>query len=213
MVNGAKMLIIGAGGGIGRAVRAEAERRGWSCVGTSRHEGVAEQILDCADRDGLEPTLMRIFRDEGPFTTVVYCVGICPVKPLALLDAAALAEVQLVNCDAFVLSVKHFSRPGAYAKSGAVALAVSSVSATEGWAGGTAYCASKGALSAACRALDRELAAKKIRVKAIEPNHVLTDMFRKGAGRMGVPESAARSPESLAQEILEMIEDSLELRA
>ena len=124
-----------------------------------------------------------------------------------LLDAAALAEVQLVNCDAFVLAVKHFSRPGAYAKTGAVALAVSSVSATEGWAGGTAYCASKGALSAACRALDRELAAKKIRVKAIEPNHVLTDMFRKGAGRMGVPESAARSPESLAQEILEMIED------
>ena len=50
MVNGAKMLIIGVNGGIGRAVRAEAERRGWSCIGTSRHEGVAEQILDCADR-------------------------------------------------------------------------------------------------------------------------------------------------------------------
>ena len=97
--------------------------------------------------------------------------------------------------------------PVRHAKTGAVALAVSSVSATEGWAGGTAYCASKGALSAACRALDRELAAKKIRVMAIEPNHVLTDMFRKGAGRMGVPESAARSPESLAQEILEMIDD------
>ena len=71
-----------------------------------------------------------------------------------------------------------------------------------------AYCASKGALSAACRALDRELAAKKIRVKVLEPNHVLTDMFRKGAGRMGVPESAARSPESLAQEILQGIENS-----
>ena len=207
MVNRGKMLIIGACGGIGRAVRAEAERRGWSCVGTSRRPDGAEYQIDCADCDGLEPALMRLFRDEGPFAAVVYCAGTCPVKPLALLEAAELAEVQRVNCDAFILAVKHFSRPGAYAKTGAVALAVSSVSATEGWAGGTAYCASKGALSAACRALDRELFAKKIRVKAIEPNHVLTDMFRKGAGRMGVPESAARSPESLAQEILEMIED------
>ena len=84
-------------------------------------------------------------------------------------------------------------------------MAVSSVSAREGWAGGAAYCASKGALSAVARALDAELAPKRIRVEAIEPSHVLTPMFRNGAARMGVPESAAVPPEDVARDILAIL--------
>lgn len=206
MVKCGKMLVAGAAGGIGRAVRAEAERRGWTCVGTSRKEGAAEYVVDFSDRDGLEQSLMRLFTAEGPFDAVVYCVGTCSVKPLAMLDAAALGDTMFVNCGAFVLLAKHFSRPGAYAKTGAAAMAVSSVSATEGWAGGTSYCASKGALSAACRALDAELTPKGIRVASIEPRYVLTDMFRKGAGRMGVPESSAMPPGILAAGIVDDIE-------
>ncbi len=199
-----RLLVVGATGGIGRAVRAEALARGWECVGTSRHEGAAEWMLDLADRDGLELSLMRLFAAEGPFDGVIYCVGVCPVMPIARIDAASLSAAQFVNCDAFILLMKHFARPGAYAKGGAVAVAVSSVSATEGWAGGTSYCASKGALSAACRALAAELAPKKIKVYAVEPRHVLTDMFRAAAGRMGVPESDARTPDDLAHEILDL---------
>ncbi len=208
MVNRGKMLVAGVTGGIGRAVRAEAERRGWTCIGTSRTDGAAEHVVDFADREGLEQALMRLFTAEGPFDAVAYCAGICPVKPLPSLDSAVLAETMFVNCDAFILLVKHFARAGAYAKTGAVALAVSSVSAAEGWPGGTLYCASKGALSAACRALDAELSPKGIRVAAIEPRYVLTDMFRKGAGRMGVPASAAMPPPTLAAEILDNIESS-----
>ncbi|MBR4652544.1 MAG: SDR family oxidoreductase [Kiritimatiellae bacterium] len=201
-----RMLIVGVTGGIGAAVRREAERRGWECVGTSRRAGAAECQLDCSDRDGLELALMRLFAAEGPFAAVVYCVGECPVAQLSRLDAATLAATQLVNCDAFILLVKHFARPGVFAKEGAAALAVSSVSAQEGWPGGTAYCASKGALSAACRALSAELAPRNIRVMAIEPRHVRTDMFRRCAGRMGVPESSAMPPEELAKDILGRIE-------
>ena len=211
-MTGGKMLVVGAAGGIGAAVCAEAARRGWTCVGTSRREGAAAYRLDCADRDGLELALMRLFTAEGPFDAVVYCAGVCPVLPLARLDAAALEAAQAVNCTAFILLMKHFARPGCCAKDGAVALAVSSVSAREGWPGGTAYCASKGALSAACRALDAELKPRKLRVAAVEPGHVLTDMFRHGAGRMGVPASVARPPEELAAEMLDLIEKLKEER-
>lgn len=199
-----RLLIAGVTGGIGKAVRAEAEARGWECVGTGRREGAAEWMLDFADRDGLEPALMRLFTAEGPFDGVVYCAGVCPVAPLSRLDVPSLSAVHLVNCDAFILLMKHFSRPGAFRKEGAAAVAVSSLSAVEGWAGGAAYCASKGALSAACRALNAELAPKKISVKAVEPGHVLTGMFRSTAGRMGVPESSARDPGSLAREIMDL---------
>lgn len=203
-----KMLIVGATGGIGRAIRAAAEARGWTCVGTGRRAGSSDEVLDCLDADGYELALMRLFTTQGPFQAVVYCAGTCPVVPLARLDAAVLAETQRVNCDAFLLLMKQFARPGAFAKEGAAAVAISSVSATAGWAGGAAYCASKGALSAACRALAVELAPKKIRVFAPEPSYVLTDMFRSGAGRMGVPESAAQDPVAFAAEIVAKLESA-----
>jgi NAD(P)-dependent dehydrogenase (short-subunit alcohol dehydrogenase family) len=201
-----KMLVVGSCGGIGQAVCREARSRGWRVVGTGRREGSAAWTLDMTDIDALELTLARLFAEEGPFGAVVYCAGVCPVMPLARLDSTVLTETARVNVDGFLLVMKHFSRPGAYAKDGAAAVAISSVSAQEGWAGGSVYCATKGALSAACRALDRELAGKRIRVSALEPHHVLTDMFRQTAGRMGVPEASARAPEALAREILDSLQ-------
>ena len=200
-----KLFITGASSGIGRAVAVEAAKRGARCVLAARRadelektrqmmERADEQIVrevDFADRDGIELELMRIFTEEGPFDGVVYCAGVCPVTPLARLDLAALEA-----------TMRAFAAKGAHAEK-AWSVAVSSVSATTGWAGGTAYCASKGALSAAARALAVELAPKRIKVTAIEPEYVLTDMFRKGAGRMGVPESKAESPESVAARILD----------
>ena len=200
-----RILVVGASGGIGRAVMAAGTARGWTCLGTSRRAGAADFVLDCSDRDGFELAVMRLFTAEGPFDAVVYCAGVCPVRPLSTLDAVTLADVQRVNCEAFILLMKHFARPGAAAKEGATVVAISSVSATEGWAGGSAYCASKAALSAACRALDVELAAKKIHVVALEPSYVRTEMFRQGAGRMGVPDTVALPPEVFAEQVLEAL--------
>ena len=92
-----------------------------------------------------------------------------------------------------------------FSRAGAAVVAVSSVSAVEGWPGGAAYCASKGALSAACRALDAELAPRKISVRAIEPRYVKTAMFDRLAGRMGVDSALAVDPDELAAGILEMV--------
>ena len=73
------------------------------------------------------------------------------------------------------------------------------------------YCASKGALSAAARALDAELSPKGISVAALEPRYVLTRMFRDCAGRMGVPEAAALSPESFACELMDRLSERLKV--
>ncbi len=201
MGEGRKLLVVGASGGIGSAVMAEAASDGWKCVGADRH---SEFALDLSDRKGLELRLKQLFEERGPFDAVVFASGVCPVAPLASVTADSLAETMLVNCESFVLLVKSYVASGAGERGGRV-VAVSSVSANEGWAGGSLYCASKGALSAAARALDAELAPKGIRVSAVESGHVLTDMFRRGAGRMGVPESQAASPQSIARAILERL--------
>ena len=56
------------------------------------------------------------------------------------------------------------------------AVVISSVSAFAGWQGGSVYCASKGAVSAAVRSLAIELAPKGIRVNVLAPGFIETDM-------------------------------------
>ena len=58
-----------------------------------------------------------------------------------------------------------------------------------------------------CRALDAELATKRISVRALEPRYVKTKMFDSCAGRMGVDPALAMDPADFANEILEEIEN------
>ena len=115
---------------------------------------------------------------------------------------AELEETFRVNCGLFVKLMRHVVAGKLNNPKGMRVVAISSVSAMEGWAGGAAYCASKGALSAVCRALDVELKPRGISVTALEPRYVKTRMFDACAGRMGVDPALAQSPDALAAEIL-----------
>lgn len=181
------IAVAGSTGGIGSAVVAAARRRGCTVVEVNRGE--------YAER--------RLFSDgAGPFDAVVFAIGTCPVAPLLKTDDQMFAETIRVNCTMFLRLVREVVESRLYAP-GAKFVAVSSVSAVEGWAGGAAYCASKGALSAMCRALSCELAPRGISVAALEPRYVATKMFERGAMRMGVPISQAMSPESFAEQVLD----------
>ena len=188
-----KLLITGSTGGIGGAVKAAALAAGWEVAELNR-DGFA--ALDDSGA-GL----------PGGLDAVVFATGTCPVVPLTQLADAAFAETVGVNCGLFVRLMRSLVKARKYAPSGLRVVAISSVSASEGWAGGAAYCASKGALSAVARAMDAELRSRGISVKAIEPRYVRTRMFDRCAGRMGVDPALARDPADLAREILGMLED------
>ena len=182
-----RMLVAGESGGIGGAVAAAARARGFEVVAFNR------AAFDAPDGAPLP---------FGPLDALVFAAGVCPVASIAKTGDALFAETFRVNCGLFLSLMRRITVQKLYAPSGMRAVAVSSVSAVEGWAGGAAYCASKGALSALCRALDAELRPRKIRVAALEPRYVRTRMFEQGAARMGVPDSAAIPPEVFAGEVL-----------
>lgn len=177
-----RILITGTTGGIGGAVKRAALAAGHTVAEVNR--GDFDAPLD------------------GPFDAVVFATGMCPVKPLTLLSEAEFAETMSVNCGLFVRLMRRLVAGKMHGPKGMRVVAVSSVSASEGWAGGTAYCASKGALSAVCRALDVELKPKGISVVAPEPRYVKTRMFDACAGRMGVDPALARDPDEFAKEVL-----------
>ena len=188
------MLVTGTTGGIGGAVKAAAIARGHEVVDFNR-----------ADFDALASGPNPPF-PQGPFGALAFCTGMCPVRPAALTSDAAFAETFRVNCGLFLSLVRRIVAERLYDPAGFRAVAVSSVSAVEGWPGGAAYCASKGALSALCRALDAELAPKRISVRALEPRHVRTRMFDECAGRMGADPALARDPADFAMEVLNEME-------
>ena len=180
-----RLLITGTTGGIGGAVKRAALAAGHTVVEVNRGD------FDTFSSMGSDPM-------DG----IVFTTGVCPVKPLSAVTDAELEETFRVNCGLFVKLMRHVIAGKLNNPKGMKVVAVSSVSATEGWAGGAAYCASKGALSAVCRALDAELKPRRISVTALEPRYVKTRMFDACAGRMGVDPALAQSPDAFDAEIL-----------
>ena len=180
-----RILITGTTGGIGGAVKRAALAAGHAVVEVNRGD------FDTFSSMGSDPM-------DG----IVFTTGMCPVRPLTAMTDAEFEETFRVNCGLFVKLMRHVVAGKLNNPKGMKVVAVSSVSAMEGWAGGAAYCASKGALSAVCRALDVELKPRGISVVALEPRYVKTRMFDDCAGRMGVDPALARDPDDFAKEVL-----------
>jgi len=183
-----RILISGSSGGIGSAVKAVAQARDYEVFEVNRGDYDAGALM--------LPEAIDI---------VVFATGMCPIKPMALTSDELLDETVRVNCGLFLKLMRTIVAERRYNPEGMKVIAVSSVSATEGWPGGAAYCASKGALSALCRAMDAELKPKKISVRADEPRYVKTKMFDNGAGRMGVSADAAIAPRTYAEKLMERV--------
>jgi len=89
-------LVIGASGGIGRAVAADLARRGSAVTTLSR----SRDGLDITDPASIRAAMDRL---EGPFDLVFIATGIlapdgsAPEKSVAAIEAATMAEVMAVN--------------------------------------------------------------------------------------------------------------------
>ena len=180
-----RILITGTTGGIGGAVKRAALAAGHEVVEVNR-----------GDFNTFSPI------GSNPVDGIVFTTGVCPVKPLSTMTDAEFEETFRINCGLFVKLMRHVVAGKLNNPKGMKVVAVSSVSAVKGWAGGAAYCASKGALSAVCRALDVELKPRGISIVALEPRYVKTRMFDDCAGRMGVDPALAQDPDEFAKEVL-----------
>ena len=188
-----RILVTGTSGGIGGAVKRAAA-------------SVGHEVVEL-NRGGFADLATALPPGPNAFDAVVFASGCCPVKPLTRMTDEEFAETFEVNCALFVKLMRHLVKAAMYSPSGMKVVAISSVSAVEGWAGGAAYCASKGALSAVCRALNMELAPRRISIEALEPRHVRTAMFERCAGRMGTDPASAQDPDEFAREVLSKLEN------
>lgn len=177
-----RILVTGAGKGIGRATVQLLARRGAHVIALSRdpadlatlaaETGCETLALDLADA----VRTVGAVRKALPIDGLVNCAGIALLASFVDTTVEDFDRVIAVNTRAPMIVAQIVVRdllergvPGAIVN-------VSSIAAQVGTLDHTAYCASKGALDAMTRVMARELGPHGIRVNSVNPVITLTPM-------------------------------------
>jgi NAD(P)-dependent dehydrogenase (short-subunit alcohol dehydrogenase family) len=189
-------LITGSGRGIGAAAAKLAARRGYAvCINylsqEDRARTVAEEIragggrvmlaqADTADEAAVIRMFAEIDRQLGPVTSLVNNAGITGKSGrLDSYDGAAIRRVLEVNVVGAMLCSREAAKRMSTKNGGAGGTIVnlSSIAAVLGGGGSwTPYAAAKGAINSFTVGLARELAGEGIRVNAIMPGLIDTEI-------------------------------------
>ena len=172
-------IVTGCSGDLGRAICRQLANDGLRVIGLSRRNPQLDCITwhpcDLADSAQIQATFNQL---DANIDILVNNVAIN--RP-ALAANATLADwhaTLTVNLDAALLCSQQVVRQMMAKKSGGI-LNISSLAAHRPLPGQAAYAASKAALESLTRSLAIELAAKNIRINALAPGFIQSQMLEK----------------------------------
>jgi NAD(P)-dependent dehydrogenase (short-subunit alcohol dehydrogenase family) len=228
-------VVTGGGRGIGAATARLAARRGYAvCVNYVEREAPALAVVegiraeggravalkaDTADEAAVAALFEAVDRELGPVTALVNNAGITgPATRLSGYDAATIRRVLDVNVTGLMLCTREAARRMSTRTGGAGGAIVnlSSMAAKLGGAGvWTAYAAAKGAVDSLTVGLAQELAPEGIRVNAIAPGLIETEIHAAaGVGERlktlgpSVPLGRVGTAQECAEAILWLLSDA-----
>jgi len=206
------MLVTGGGRGIGAAVALLAARRGFDvAVNYREDERAAASVADAVRAVGMrattiqadvarEPDIVRMFQQVDTFGSLAALVNNAGVtggfSKVADLSAAALGKTLAVNTYGAILCARGAVRrlSTVWGGNGGAIVNVSSIASRLGGAGEWVhYAASKGAIETFTIGLAREVAGEGVRVNAVAPGIVDTEIH----ATAGDPHRAKRMAASI----------------
>lgn len=229
------MLITGASGGIGLATARLAARQGYAlALHYHGNEATAQDLLnevralgtvaiavraDITREDDVVAMFERIMQEMGPLAVLVNNAGITgSIGPFVSLDASRIRQVFDVNVLGSFLcareAVKHMAKD--HGGTGGSIVNISSAASRFGSPGEYIdYAASKGAIDTFTLGLAREMANQGIRVNAIRPGLIDTEIHEKSGDaqrahrlQKQVPMQRIGKAEEVAEAILWLAGDS-----
>lgn len=168
---------------------------------------------DQRDPEAVKGAYDRIFKAYGRLDVLVNNAGVLEDGLLGMIPDATIAAVFEVNALSVVRNMQLASRLMRRGRGGAI-INMTSIIGTQGNAGQVVYSGSKAAIIGMTRSAAKELAPDGIRVNAIAPGLIDTDMVRSlppeklalrlaqiGMGRIGTPQDVANVALFLASDL------------
>jgi NAD(P)-dependent dehydrogenase (short-subunit alcohol dehydrogenase family) len=186
---GKTIVVSGASSGIGRAIALHLARQGAGLVLIGRNrdrlEDTAQQAaahackivqLDLTDVSAIMPAVKESASTLGRLYGLCHAAGAVETLPLSATSPEKLQATMQVNYLAGVELARSVTRRDLLSEEGGSVLFVSSIYGLIGKPGQIAYSGSKGAVTAAARAMAIELARRNVRVNVLSPGMVRTEM-------------------------------------
>jgi NAD(P)-dependent dehydrogenase (short-subunit alcohol dehydrogenase family) len=180
--SGKRVLVTGAGKGIGRATVVMLAARGAQVVALSRdpsdlqtlatETGCETIVCDLGELSGM----LEQVRGALPLDLLVNNAGITALEPFLTTSLATFERIMRVNTQAPLLLMQMFAAELIGRGAPGAVVNVSSNAAHMGTIDHAAYCASKAALDALTRVAAVELGRHGIRINSVNPTVTLTPM-------------------------------------
>ncbi len=204
-IQGAKVLVTGGGSGIGRATAELLAKQGAKvaiCGRTAERlraaaaeSGAIAIPCDVSREDQVRALVERARKELGGLDVLVNNAGSGTFGALVETSAEDFQRTWATNTLGAFLVGRECARHFVAQRSGTI-VNVGSTAARRGFAGGSAYCASKFALSGLTECWRAELRKSNVRVMQVDPSEVQNE-FGEHSGR---PARGARNPSKLVSE-------------
>ena len=186
------VIVTGGSRGLGLGIVRKLLESGFCVIAVARSRTDALRELEETARSGGQPALRfvacdlaelqqipalvkRIRDDAGPIFGLVNNAGISAEGVLGMMPDADIERMVRVNTLSPILVTKHVVR-SMMAGGGGSIVHIASIVASTGFSGLAAYSATKASLVGFTRSLAREVGRLGIRVNAVAPGFIATDM-------------------------------------
>ena len=190
---GKTALVTGASRGIGKAIAIRLAKDGYDIAvnynsNTEKAEQAAAEIrslgvkavtykADTSKIDEVKAMFREIRKDFGGLDVLVNNAGVVDDAYLLMVNQPSLEKSLAINIQGYINCAQQAALRMAGAGTGVI-INISSVSAVLAGEGQTVYSATKGAVNSMTATMAKELAPRGIRVNAVAPGFVGTDMLK-----------------------------------
>ena len=212
-LSGSVVAVVGASGALGSRLARGAAGRGAHVVLVGRDEGRLRGVVDGAawvvgdivDASLGERVVATATERHGGLDGLVNAAGVVAFGSLVETDDAVIEELFLTNVLGPLFLVRRVA-PALSERRGFVAQ-LSAVVAEQPLPGMAAYAASKAALTAADRALARELRRSGVDVIDLRPPHTETGLADRPLAGQAPRMPQGLDPDAVARQVLDAIEE------